>query len=150
MHQICNFFAKIAKKYATINLNIEKLWSRIINITWRNNQKMDVVAGINEDELSLLSLEILDYSDRITEIFDKIDSCMDRLPNYYQGTPCVALMNYYKQLTTYYSIIRDNIVTYSDDLIALIKKMQENDKFLTTLFQNYTDDTKNKMKSIIN
>ncbi len=111
---------------------------------------MDVVAGINEDELSLLSLEILDYSDRITEIFDKIDSCMDRLPNYYQGTPCVALMNYYKQLTTYYSIIRDNIVTYSDDLIALIKKMQENDKFLTTLFQNYTDDTKNKMKSIIN
>lgn len=111
---------------------------------------MDVVAGINEDELSLLSLEILDYSDRITEIFDKIDSCMDRLPNYYQGTPCVALMSYYKQLTTYYSIIRDNIVTYSDDLIALIKKMQENDKFLTTLFQNYTDDTKNKMKSIIN
>ena len=46
---------------------------------------MNVVAGINEDELSALSLEILDYSDRISEIFDKMDSCMDKLPNYYQG-----------------------------------------------------------------
>lgn len=111
---------------------------------------MDVVSGINEDELSLLSLEILDYSDRISEIFDRIDSCMERLPNYYQGLPCEKLMQYYKELTTYYPIIKDNIVSYSDDLIALIKKMKENDKFLTTLFQNYTDDTKNKMKSIIN
>lgn len=110
---------------------------------------MNVVAGINEDELSALSLEILDYSDRISEIFDKMDSCMDKLPNYYQGSPCLDLLNYYNELKPYYSVIKNNIVSYSDDLIELIKKMKENDNYLTTLFQNYTDDTKNKIKSII-
>lgn len=110
----------------------------------------DVVAGINEDELSNLSLEVLDYADRISEIFDKIDAFMDRLPSYYQGESCSALINYYKELTPYYSIIKNNIVSYSDDFIELIRKMQDNDKYLVTLFQNYTDDTINKIKSIMN
>lgn len=109
----------------------------------------EVIAGINEDELSNLSLEILDCVDRITEIFDRIDACMDKLPNYYKGSPCSDLINYYNELSPYYSIIKENIVSYSDDFIQLILKMQDNDKFLVTLFQNYTDDTKNKIKSIM-
>lgn len=111
---------------------------------------MDIVAGINEDELSSLSLEILDYSDRISEILDKIDSCMDKLPNHYKGSPCTVLINQYNELKPYFSIIKNNIISYSDDLIALIKKMQDNDKTLTTLFQNYTDGAKDKLKSITN
>lgn len=107
------------------------------------------VTGINEEDLSSLSIEVLDYADRITEIFDKIDACMDRLPDYYQGESCSALMNFYNELVPYYSIIKNNIVSYSDDFIELIKKMQDNDKYLVTLFQNYTDDAINKIKSIM-
>ena len=110
----------------------------------------DVAAGINEDELSSLSLEVIDYADRISEIFDKIDSCMEKLPMHYQGQPCSELVNFYNELTPFYSIIKDNIISYSDDFIELIKKMQDNDKYLVTLFQNYTDDTMNKIKSIMN
>lgn len=110
----------------------------------------DVVAGINEDDLSNLSFEVLDYADRISEIFDKLDACMDRLPNHYQGIPCNDIINLYNELVPYYSIIKENIISYSDDFIELIKKMQENDNYLTKLFQEYTDDTKNKTKSIIN
>lgn len=109
----------------------------------------EIIIGINEDELSNLSLEVLDYADRISEIFDKIDVCMDKLSNHYQGSSCSSLVNIYNELTPYYSIIKDNIISYSDDFIELIKKMQDNDKYLTTLFQNYTDDTLNKIKSIM-
>ncbi len=110
----------------------------------------DVIAGINEDELSNLSFEVLDYVDRISEIFDKIDACIDKLPNYYQGSACSSLINYYGELTPYYSIIKNNIVSYSNDFIELIKKMKDNDKCLISLFQNYTDETINKIKSIGN
>ncbi len=108
---------------------------------------MNVVAGINEDELGKLCVEILDYSDRISEIFDKVDSCMESLPNHYQGLPCVELLNYYNDLKTYYSTIKNNIISYSDDLITLIKKMQAGDEQLTKLFQTYTDDTNKMIKS---
>ena len=108
----------------------------------------DIIAGINEEDLSNLSFEVLDYADRISEIFDKLNACMDRLPNHYQGIPCNDIMNLYNKLVPYYSIIKENIISYSDDFIELIKKMQENDNYLTTLFQEYTDDTKNKIKSI--
>lgn len=110
----------------------------------------DIVAGINEDELSNLSLEILDYVDRISSIFDKIDLCMEKLPNHYQGEPSDAIIRYYNELTPYYGVIKDNLRSYSDDFMELIKKMQDNDKYLVTLFQNYTDETRNKIKSIKN
>lgn len=110
----------------------------------------DVIAGINEEDLSSLSLEVLDYADRISEIFDKMDTCMNKLPNHYQGSPCKELIDFYNELSTYYPVIKKNIISYSDDFIALIQKMQDNDKYLTTLFQDYTDNTKEKIKSIMN
>lgn len=110
----------------------------------------DLISGINEDELGSLSLEVLDYSDRISEIFDKIDDCMEKLPNYYQGQSCKEIINLYEELRLYYPTIKENIISYSEDFIQLIKKMQENDKYLVTLFQNYTDETINKIKSIEN
>lgn len=110
----------------------------------------DLLLGINEDDLSSLSLEVLDYADRIAEIFDRIDACMDKLPIYYQGEPCDIIMNKYKELTPYYETIKDNIRSYSDDFIALIRHMQDNDKKFASIVYGYADDTKVKTKSIDN
>lgn len=108
----------------------------------------EVVAGINEESLSSLSLEVLDYSDRISEIFDKLDSCMEKLPDYYQGEACTSIINLYNNLRVNYSFVKSNIISYSDDLMALIRKMKESDKYLANLFREYTDDARNKLKSI--
>lgn len=108
----------------------------------------DFVTGIKEDELSSLIIEILDYSDRISEIFDKLDACISKLPKHYQDLSCTKLINYYRGLAENYSIIKKNIISYSDDLTTLIKKVRENDKYIASLFQNYTEDTKNKIKSV--
>lgn len=108
----------------------------------------DFVTYIKEDDLSSLSLEILDYSDRISEIFDRIDDCINKLPNHYQGTSCDKLINHYRGLAEQYPVIKQNIVSYSDDLVTLIKKMHENDKYIASLFQNYTADTRGKTRSV--
>lgn len=108
----------------------------------------DVLVGINEEEVSNLSLEIIDYADKISEIFDKITDCVDRIHSQYDGEPVSKIINSYQSLAEYYPVMKDNIISYSDDLIALIKKVKENDKYLVTLFQEYTDETINKKKSI--
>lgn len=108
----------------------------------------ELIVGINEDEVGNLSIEILDYADNISELFNKIDLCMDRLPNYYKGDACSSILQYYRDLAAYYPIIKNNIVSYSDDLIELVKKVQDGDKEITKLFQEFTDDTKNKNKYI--
>ncbi len=108
----------------------------------------EFVTWIKEDELSSLSIEVLDYSDRISEIFDKIDNTISKLPTYYQDSACTKLMSYYHELAENYSVIKQNIVSYSDDLTTLIKKMRENDKYMASLFQNATENTKNKIRSV--
>lgn len=108
----------------------------------------DAIAGIREEDLRSLCLEILDYTDRISEIFDKLDANMDKLPEYYQGDSCTSIQSYYKDLSSNYLTIKDNLISYSDDLICLIQKMKENDKSLSKLFINYTTDVKSKIKSV--
>lgn len=110
----------------------------------------DAKVWINEDDLGSLSLEILDYVDRISEIFDKLNDCVSKLPNSYQGESCRDFMRKYQEVSAYFPIIKSNITTYSDDLISLINKLRENDKYLVTLFQAFTDETINKTKSITN
>lgn len=108
----------------------------------------DIVVGINESRLSELALEITDYNDRISEIFDNIDSLMRKLPNSYQGKPCTDLMNYYTSLASSYGPIKQNIKSYSDDLISLIRKLKENDARLAVLFDDLTAETQAKTKLI--
>lgn len=109
---------------------------------------MNILEGINEDELSNLSIEILDYVDRISEIFVKLDTCMEKLSSCYNSEACNKILDYYENLRLYYNSIKNNIISYSDDFICLIKKMRENDKYLTKLFNDYTVDTKEKIKSV--
>ena len=101
---------------------------------------IDAVAGINEEELNSLSLEIIDRKDRISEILEKINACMGRLEDYYQGPPYDKIMQYYEELSSSFSTIKENIKSYSDDLQTLITKMHENDRYLAGLFQDLTDD----------
>lgn len=106
------------------------------------------ILAINETNLGTLSFEILDYADRIMEIFSKIDTCMDNLSKSYEGESYTALETYYKDLSSNYDAIKNNIISYSDDLVALVRKMSESDAKIASLFEGFSIDTKNKIKSI--
>ena len=107
----------------------------------------NVMAGINDEELGSLSLEVMDYASNVSEILDRIDACMDKLSTYYQGTPCRKIMERYREMQLSYQTIKNNIVSYSDDFVTLINKMHENDQYLSGLFQGFTEDTRNQIRN---
>ena len=56
---------------------------------------MEFIGGINEPELGSLSMEVLDYVERISNIFDQVDSQIELLPEFYKGESNNELINYY-------------------------------------------------------
>ncbi len=108
----------------------------------------DATAGVNIGNMEVLCFEIEDYANRIGDIFTKIDERMDNLSRYYQGDSCDSLFNYYSELKNNFVAIKDNINSYSDDLVELVKKLQSIDIKVANLFTDFSIDTKNKTKSI--
>ncbi len=106
------------------------------------------LSGINEAALGELSIEILDYTDRISEIFKKIDDNMYRLGNCYQGKCYDDLLRYYENFRKNYPIIKENIISYSDDLIALVRHMNEADAHFAQIYTNLTNEAQGKTKII--
>lgn len=108
----------------------------------------DATARVNIGNMEVLCFEIEDYANRIGDIFTKIDERMDNLSRYYQGDSCDYLFNYYSELKNNFVAIKDNINSYSDDLVELVKKLQSIDIKVANLFTDFSIDTKNKTKSI--
>mgnify|MGYP004461548171 FL=1 len=104
--------------------------------------------GIRETELNSLSVSILDYADRLMELFEKLDTTIDDLPKYYKDEACDILMNKYHDLSEYYSVIKNNFVSYSDDLMALIKHTKENYNYYGDVIDIFTEDTKKEKAKI--
>lgn len=108
--------------------------------------KENFITGINEDGLGNLSFEILDYVDDISKIFDEIDSCVDSLPNYLQGDMSLKIIKKYNELSENYTIVKENLRSYSEDLIALIHKTHENEEYSALLFDELTTEIKREEK----
>lgn len=110
---------------------------------------MEAVTGIKEQELKDLAIEIMKYADDISEILNKYDNKFYELDSYYEGKAYNDLKSYYGNIRDQFRIVKSNIVTYSDDFIALIEKMKDGAASLTKLFNQLEQDTKDRMKKII-
>lgn len=104
-------------------------------------EETDVILGIHETRLQELSVEVLDYKDKISEIFDKLDACIDRLPNCYRGKPSEKIMEKYEAIKLNFPNIKASIKNCADDLSFLVLKMQENDKNWATIFEQSSIET---------
>ena len=108
----------------------------------------NIIEAIREDDLSSTTIELLDKVDNISVLFDKLDSCVEKLPNYYQGEPAKEIIKKYSELSSNYSVILNNLRTYPDDLTALIRKMSETDKTLSNIFVKGTEEVESKIRNI--
>ncbi len=108
----------------------------------------ELIDGINEPELSELSLEILDYAERIVAIFDKIDEKIEQLPSSYKSQAYDAFLESYNSFRQNYSTVRDNVISYSDEIITLIRRLHENEKKYINKYENYTKDSISQAKKI--
>ena len=104
---------------------------------------------VNVDALGELSMDILDYADRISELFNDIYSKFISLEDYYKGDTFDALKVKMASLSSNYERIKSNIVSYSDDLIMLTKKVKEDTNYLTTLINDLALSIKEKSKNMI-
>ncbi len=110
----------------------------------------DIQLAIKEDDLSAFAMDLLTISEEVSDIFSSIDSKMDSLKNYFEGSQYDSLMESYRTFRKNYSVVKNNIVSYSDDLIAVINKVRQGDQDIAFLIQQITDDTINKAKEINN
>lgn len=108
----------------------------------------DVAAGINEQSLGALSEEISVRVDRISDVLERINRSIDRLPEAYQGEPCDKLMQRYGEMRASFPMLKENLVSYAADLKALAVKMHEGDQSLSSIIQEATNDARAQLKVV--
>lgn len=105
---------------------------------------MTIKDFINESTMQDLIMEIYDYSDRLSEIFDKMDACIDEIPLYYKAKSSTNLVKYYKDLMKNRSTLINNVKSYATDFTKLLEHLSSTDKYLSSIMQTYIDEIKAK------
>ena len=80
------------------------------------------VVALSEAAIDKQMLEVIDCSNRVKAIFNKIDDLVEKLKLNYQCQSATTLYSKYNQFNDNYSVIIDNILSYNSDLISLKKK----------------------------
>lgn len=78
--------------------------------------------AIVEAEIDKKMLDVIDCSNKVKAIFNKIDDAIERLKLEYQCAGATALYSQYEQFNDSYSVIVSNILSYNSDLMALKRK----------------------------
>lgn len=79
-------------------------------------------VAINVNEINKLMLEIIDCSNNVKVIFNKITDLVSETKSYYNCSSADLLRNKYSQFSDNYNIIIKNIMSYNKDLSNLKKK----------------------------
>lgn len=106
------------------------------------------LAGINESSYQELVVSIMDYADRINEIFNRIDDNVNKIPECYKASSCQLLLSKYEEIKKCYPIVHENILSYADDLTTALQKYREMDKDTALKFDVLTHETTKKAKEI--
>lgn len=88
----------------------------------------EFITGINEEKINSLAVEILNCSDRVSDIFDKIDNKNLELDNYLKGDVRDEFKIIYENIRNNYHSVKSSICSYSTDLNNLVVKLKINDK----------------------
>ena len=110
----------------------------------------NIVEGIREEDLLSLCDEILKNADSIYEKFNQIDNKFEEIKEYYSSSSLDTLMSKYQNFKKNYSIIKNNIISYSEDLNELIIKLKSGLQEVATKYDQYSEDIKSKKKAVEN
>lgn len=110
----------------------------------------DITLGINEDALSDFTMDILNLSDDVSDLFSSIDSKMESLKSYFDCEQYNNLMNSYREFRKNYGVVKRAIVSYSDDLICVVNKAHVGDHNIALLVDQLSEDTLKKAQNVKN
>ena len=81
----------------------------------------DLVA-LNETAVDNIMLDVIEYSNKIKIIFNKIDDLVEQLKAEYVCSSATIFYKQYEELNDNYSVIVNNILSYNNDLMSLKKR----------------------------
>ncbi len=110
----------------------------------------DIRLWIDEDRLGEFAMDLLTISEDVSDLFSSVDEKMSNLKSCYDSKQYENLMSSYRMFRKNYSIVKHNIVSYSDDLIAVINKVRAGDKDIAFLISQITDEAKRQANKIEN
>lgn len=110
----------------------------------------DIVLGIKEDDLCDFAMDILNLSDDVSDLFSSIDSKMESLKNYFDCAQYNNLMSSYRDFRKNYGVVKRAIISYSDDLIAVVNKAREGDNKIAFMISQISEDTSKKAQNVNN
>lgn len=110
----------------------------------------EIRLWIDEENLGSFAMNLLTASEDISEIFSSIDNKMEALKIYFDGKEYDHLMTKYRDFRKNYPIVKNNIVSYSDDLIALINKVRAGDDDIAFIIDSLTKYVNEKAKEVKN
>ena len=109
----------------------------------------NLILGINEPAMSDLILDIVDSADRIQDIFNRIH---DKMVTF--ETSCksdisgIVFQNKIAELEKSYPIIKQNILSYSEDLTFAMQHINEMVDITTRRIESAANDVRNKAKMV--
>ncbi len=96
---------------------------------------------VNEYGLEQLSMDFLTISDNISIILDQIDEKFQTLKDYLKCDSMDEITNKYENIKNNFTIIKDNVISYSDDMVILNRKTSiEGAQRLTNIINNSSDN----------
>lgn len=95
---------------------------------------MNNIIGINEQNLKKLILEIYDYRDKMSKIFDSMQTLIFNTKDYYIGQDGDALRSEFAKISSNFDTVLNNVKSYGSDLEFVLSSYKENSvKRLETL-----------------
>lgn len=108
----------------------------------------NIKLTIKESEIEELVVEIINIADEISIIFDGIDTSVDTIKEYLLCGANKNIANKYQEIRKNYQIIKNNIISYSADLVSLNTKMHDGEKYLINKFNAKTAEINAKKKEV--
>lgn len=108
----------------------------------------DVKLAIKEDGIANLIVEITDIADEISIIFDEIDDSVSKIKEYLSCSANADIDTKYEEIRKNYQIIKNNVISYSNDLVSLNVKMHDGEIQMKNLFNVKTSEITDKIKEV--
>jgi len=108
----------------------------------------DIYAAAKSEELSALSMYLIDIADEITIIFDEIDKQAEQLNKYLKCEAIAQIMNEYNRIKANYAIVHNNINTYSEDLIKVNNNLEKGMNDIRIDYEKQTEEFQKNNKEV--
>lgn len=106
------------------------------------DSSISVVAeqGIKENELENLILELNNDVDNIGYVLRDIESTIYDIQDYIKGPVGDVLINKFDLYKTQFDLLKSNLLSYPDDLLALKNSMSSNDMYTVNAMEELSQN----------